>query len=250
MNIEFRVQECIELAKRSIVDCIYSSAKIEGIAVTFPETQQLFDGISVPGLAVNDVVKINNLKHAWEFVFNSITYPMDLLYLRQLNQLINAGLMMDAGQVRGYDVQIGGTKWVPDLPIIEDIQAKLAALMSIPDVKDRAVSVMLYVMRSQIFSDGNKRVAQLAANQILIQNGVGYLKLPTDQMNEFYEKLVSYYETNNSRDIKAFILGTSIFEKKIVRNQNQPIISANMFLNRSTAITKEELNWDSDEPEI
>lgn len=235
-TINPKVQESIELAKRNIVDCIYSSARIEGIGVTFPETQQIYDGISVPGLSVSDVVKINNLKHAWEFVFNSIEYPLDLLYLRQLNQLINAGLMTDAGLVRGYDVQIGGTVWKPELPDIPKIQQDLSQLMQLPDVVDRAISIMLYVMRTQIFSDGNKRVAQLAANQILIQNGCGYLKLPVEQMTAFYQKLVCFYETNDSTDIKQFIRSTSIFEKKILRQQEQIPISEDMFLHRSTPL--------------
>lgn len=240
--MELKVKECIEQAKRNVVDCIYSSARIEGIAVTFPETQQIYDGISVPGMSVSDVVKINNMKHAWEFVFNSIEYPLDLLYLRQLNQLINAGLMMDAGQIRGYDVQIGGTTWKPDIPDMDVIRSDLAQLMKLPDIEDRAVSVMLYVMRSQIFSDGNKRVAQMAANQILIQNGHGYLKLPVDQMNEFYQKLVSYYETNDSSDIKAFILETAIVQRQHRQYPKQPEISMEMFMNRSISV-EEEYGW-------
>lgn len=227
--MDLSVRECIEQAKRNVVDCIYSSARIEGIAVTFPETQQIYDGITVPGMSVTDVVKINNMKHAWEFVFDSIEYPLDLLYLRQLNQLINAGLMMDAGQVRGYDVQIGGTSWRPEIPDMEKIWEALGQLMKIGDVADRAVSVMLYVMRSQIFSDGNKRVAQMAANQILIQNGYGYLKLPIDRMNEFYEKLVTFYETNNDTDIKKFVLDNAIIQRQIRQYPEQPRLSMDMF---------------------
>lgn len=228
-----RQQLCVEQVKRNVVDCIYSSAKIEGIAVTFPETQQLYDGINVPNLSVQDVVKINNLKHAWQFVFDSLSYPLDLSYLRQLNQIVNAGLMSDAGMIRTYDVTIGGTSWKPVIPDYDILQGDISYLMAQPDTVDRAVSVMLYVMRCQIFSDGNKRVAQLAANQILIQNGCGYLKLPTEHIDVFYQKLIAYYETNDPSDISEYVKETSIFTTQPIRQQQLPPISEEMFLDHA-----------------
>ena len=106
-NLE--TDECVELVKRNIVDCIYSSAKIEGIAVTFPDTQMIYEGRSVAGLTIDDVNKINNLKHAWQFVLDTLDYPLDIMYLRNLNKIINETLMSDAGELRGYSVSIGGT---------------------------------------------------------------------------------------------------------------------------------------------
>ena len=55
-------EQNIFVAKRNIVDYIYKSAKLEGIHVTFPETQAIFEGIGVNGVKVEDIVKINNLK--------------------------------------------------------------------------------------------------------------------------------------------------------------------------------------------
>ena len=51
------------IAKRNIVDYIWKSANLEGIAVTYPETQAIYDGGIVNGLTVNDVITINNLKY-------------------------------------------------------------------------------------------------------------------------------------------------------------------------------------------
>ena len=55
------VEEAIFLAKRDIVDLIYASAEIEGIGVTYPDTRELYEGRSVAGLSVDDILKINNL---------------------------------------------------------------------------------------------------------------------------------------------------------------------------------------------
>ena len=59
-------------AKRNIVDSIYSEAKLEGISVTFPSTYAIFSGRTVASLSVDDTVKINNLKHAWEFILSTL----------------------------------------------------------------------------------------------------------------------------------------------------------------------------------
>lgn len=222
-------EECVEMAKRNIVDCIYSSARIEGIAVTFPDTQQIYEGRRVAGLTIDDINKVNNLKHAWQFLFDSLDYPLDILYLRQLNQIINTGLMSDAGNLRNYDVNIGGTSWKPDIPEKEQIINNLNHIMEMECCTQKAIKMMLYIMRTQMFSDGNKRVAQLAANQILIQGGKGLLRIPVEKNNEFFELLVKFYETNQDEQITEFLYQTSILGKKVVSEiQNEPI-SEEMF---------------------
>lgn len=212
-------QDNIFYAKRNIVDSIYSQSKLEGIAVTFPDTQEIYEGRSVAGLSVEDIVKVNNLKHGWEFLFDTVDYPLDLRYVRQLNKEIGVGIVTNAGDLRNSDVSIGGTSWKPE------IQAIMNADLS---VTERAITIMLYIMRSQMFFDGNKRTAQLAANQIMIQGGAGVLRIPVECQKEFFAKLIGYYETGNMREVKRFVYDTSIdgFVKKQIE---QPEISAEMF---------------------
>jgi len=44
---------------------------------------------------------------------------------------------------------------------------------------------MLYMMRAQIFEDGNKRAAMMVANHILIKNGRGIIAVPEEHQAEF-----------------------------------------------------------------
>lgn len=106
---------------------------------------------------------------------------------------------------------------------------ELQSLMETNCVTERAIKVMLYIMRSQLFSDGNKRVAQLAANQILIQNGKGFLRIPVERNKEFFQLLVSFYETNEDSKILNFIYNTSIFGKRTVEMAEQEPINESMF---------------------
>ena len=55
----------VELAKRLLVDSIWRTAKIEVDGVTFPDTQEIFDGRAPEGMSVDDIVTVNNIKRAW-----------------------------------------------------------------------------------------------------------------------------------------------------------------------------------------
>ena len=69
---------------------------------------------------------------------------------------------------------------------------------------------MLYGMRSQLFWDGNKRTSTICANKIMIQNGVGIIKVPDNKLEEFNILLTDFYNTNNNETIKQFIFDNFI----------------------------------------
>lgn len=231
------VEDNILYAKRNIVDNIYRSARLEGIGITFPETQMIYEGKSVSGLSIDDVIKVNNLKHAWQFIFDSIEYPMDLMYLKQLNQEIGVRIVPNAGVLRSADVRIGGTTWRPDIPDEDNVKEKLNEIMSIENVTDRAITLMLYLMRAQLFYDGNKRVGQLAANQVMIQNGAGIISIPVECQQEFFEKLVKFYETNDMTDIKEMIYNTSIDGMDVTNDLNREQPGRDFFIKNSRGKT-------------
>lgn len=60
-------------------------------------------------------------------------------------------------------------------------------------------------MRSQMFLDGNKRTAMLAANHEMIINGCGIISIPIDSQIHFKKLLVDYYQSNNMEEIKQFV---------------------------------------------
>ncbi len=69
------------------MDYIYKSANLEGIHVTFPETQAIFDGVGVHGIKVEDIIKINNLKRAWQFMLDTLDRLTDFDYFCRLNMI-------------------------------------------------------------------------------------------------------------------------------------------------------------------
>lgn len=203
-------EQNIFLAKRNIVDYIWKSAKLEGLGVTFPQTQEIYDGGIINGLSRDDVVAVNNLKHAWQFLFDTLNYPLDLAYLCHINQVVGANLIYDSGFLRNIPVRMGGTSWTPDMPIESMIKEELANVMAISSPIDRAITLMLWSMRRQMFPDGNKRTSMLAANQVMIQNGCGIISVPIEHQGIFTEMLVRFYETNEMDALKGFVYDNCI----------------------------------------
>lgn len=64
-------EQNVFVAKRNIVDYIQKSANLEGIKVTYAETHAIYDGGIVNGLTVDNIIAINNLKYAWQFILKN-----------------------------------------------------------------------------------------------------------------------------------------------------------------------------------
>ena len=65
-------------------------------------------------------------------------------------------------------------------------------------------------MHNQIFDDGNKRVAILFANKIMIDNGCGIISISNENQPLFIEKLHKYYKTNDMSDLNEWIYDNCI----------------------------------------
>ena len=210
------LEQNITLAKRNIVDYIWKSAKLEGINVTFPETNAIYEGISVDKIPVDDIIKINNLKRAWQYLLETLDKLTDFDYYSRLNILVGGDGSIDgAGKIRAYDVNISGTKWQPPIPYELDCRREISDMLLIDNPTERGIKLMLWGMRRQVFIDGNKRTAMLFANKEMISNGGGVLTVPIEFVKEFSELLVNFYETNNDTKIIDFIYNYCIDGIKI-----------------------------------
>ena len=179
-------EENVFWAKRNLVDYIWKSANLEGIGVTFPETQTIVEGISVQGKSIDDINSIVQLKHGWQMVFDTIDAPLDLAYIKKLHLII------------------GRTSSVPVQNKVEEAISSI--LSSDREWTERALDLMLYLTKSQLFYDGNKRIAMLAANKLLIQHGCGVLSVSQDRLEKFFTLLVSYYEDDTrAEELKEFL---------------------------------------------
>ncbi len=199
-------KENIFLAKRNIVDYIWKSANLEGIAVTYPDTQAIYNGMAVSGYTIEDINAVNDLKHAWQYLLDHINDTLDLGFVKKVHMLLGKFTVLNAGIVRRDEVRIGGTEWIPEVPDEKRSGMEIAKIADSPDAPlERALDITLYLMRTQLFYDGNKRIAMLIGNKIMIENGQGILSVRQEDIKEFYTLLVAYYETNDKMQLKQFL---------------------------------------------
>lgn len=102
-------EQNIFIAKRNIVDYIWKSANLEGIGVTYPETQAIYNGGIINGLTVNNIIAINNLKYAWEFILETKDLETTLSVIYRLHKLTCDKLVLNEnlGKLRSTPVNIG-----------------------------------------------------------------------------------------------------------------------------------------------
>ena len=207
-ELSSRVLLNLDFVRANMKANIYDQAVLEGVATSFPQTEDIIDNGIVTGMTATDVQKILNLKHAWEFILDHdvASYPSDYDILCHIAKLVNEGFYNDGGRIRGVPVTIGGTSYIPQLPIESIVKETIKDIVNTADdAVNVAIKLCLYCMKTQIFNDGNKRAAVIFANQYLISKGGGMIVIPESEVPEFKRLLVAYYEDKDNGEILEFM---------------------------------------------
>jgi len=203
-----KVELNLEFARTNMKANIYDQAVLEGVTTTFPQTETIIENGKVNGMRASDVQKILNLKHAWEFILDKdvIQAKSDFTLLSYIAKLVNEGFYEQGGRIRVVPVTIGGSSYIPPIPNEIDIKENITKITTsnLSDI-DKAIQLCLYIMKTQIFNDGNKRASVIFSNHFLISHGEGLLVIPEKEVTTFKKLLVNYYEDKNSDTIKAFM---------------------------------------------
>lgn len=205
-----RVIRNLDFARANMKANIYDQAVLEGVATSFPQTEEIIENGKVSGMTASDVQKILNLKHAWEFILDPdvIQAKSDYYVLCHIARLVNEGFFADGGRIRGVPVTIGGTSYIPPFPIESVVKGTIEEILqSAADDLSKSIRLCLYTMKTQVFIDGNKRAAVIFANHYLIAHGQGFLVIPEAHVPEFKKLLIDYYEGADSEIITSFLKG-------------------------------------------
>ena len=203
-----RVLLNLDFARANMKANIYDQAVLEGVATTFPQTAEIIENGIVNGVSATDVQKILNLKHAWEFILDRdvIQSKTNYYMLCHIAKLVNEGFYHEGGRIRGIPVTIGGTSYVPPIPIETVVIEQIEEICSQEkEAIDIAIELCLYCMKTQVFKDGNKRAAVIFANHYLIAQGMGFLVIPEKDVPKFKELLVKFYEGESIEVLREFM---------------------------------------------
>ena len=204
-------EENIFFAKRKLIDNLYKSANLEGIAVTFADTVDFVNNVNNGNISIDDMLKLKGLKDSWEYVLNTIDDDLTMEYIKKIHFEICKGQnVIPLGEYRDTGVGITGTSWTPKLPEECNYDEELEKIKNISNSLERCITLFCWIQRSQMFKDGNKRVANLVANKEMIRNGLGIISVPVEKIGEYFTKLINFYETDNYSDISKWIYDNCI----------------------------------------
>ena len=207
-ELDKRILQNLDFARANMKANIYDQAVLEGVATSFPQTENIIDNGTVTGMTANDIQKILNLKHAWEFILDSdvIQAKTDYYLLCHIAKLVNEGFFTDGDRIRGVPVTIGGSSYKPPIPIESIVKENITEILESETTEiDTAIKLCMYCMKTQVFIDGNKRASVIFANHYLIAHGQGFLVIPEKHVPEFKKKLVAYYEGEDLAVISEFL---------------------------------------------
>ncbi len=201
----------IFFAKRKLVDNLYKSANLEGIKITEVDVVYFLNNVHNGKISVDDMLKLKGLKDAWEFVLNSVDEELTVDYIKKIHYQICKGQSIEPlGDFRDCGVGITGTSWRPKLPSECDYEKELDNIKKIENPLEMCITLFCWIQRSQMFKDGNKRVANLVTNKEMIRLGQGILSVPVEKIGEYFSVLIKFYETNDYTEIKKWIYDNCI----------------------------------------
>ncbi|MCF0227904.1 MAG: hypothetical protein HUJ52_03730, partial [Malacoplasma sp.] len=179
----------IDIARSRFKDLIYNQGVLEGVAATYAQTETILENGKVNGVATSDILKIVNLKSAWDFILDNdvIRSKQDFNLYSTIARLVNDKLLYFPDQVRTTKSKISGCKvYEPPIPSIADVKDNFNKILKSKKTSiDIAIELCLYCMKAQIFNDGNKRCGIIFANHYLISKGEGLLVIESKNVDEF-----------------------------------------------------------------
>lgn len=194
------------LAKKKWDENVYCGMRMENRAVTFPQTKTILDGVNVPGVRLDDIQAILNMRDAWRFQLDHLDAPITLDYLCKLNAFIARNEALSWGELRTGQVAISGTDYLPAVPVRTSVERELTEILSQnASATERALTLFVWGTRGQFFWDGNKRTSLMLSNKLLLEAGAGMLIITEKYMEEFNTLLLSYYDTGEAGRLTDFL---------------------------------------------
>jgi Fic family protein len=163
------------------VDLTFTSNAMEGNSLTLSETKVLLEeGLTVGGKPMREALEAFGHGKAYDHIFDVLgKKEISARDILMLHRLFYAGIDIEnAGTLRSHRVFITGSSHNGEIPAPEDLPAAMEKLESWIRENQRKLPPVVYAARLHKhiafvhpFIDGNGRVARLAMNAVLIQNG-------------------------------------------------------------------------------
>lgn len=193
------------------IDLSWKSSQIEGNTYSLLETERLLREKEVAvGRTKEEAIMLLNHKEALDFIVQNPNYLEHLTaaHIEDIHSILIKDLGVDRN-IRVRRVGITGTNYRPienEFQIREALNQTCQLVNRRENVFEKALLVLVLLSYIQAFNDGNKRVARIVSNAILIANK--YCPLSFRSVDSIYYKkaMLLFYEQNNIYAFKQIFI--------------------------------------------
>ena len=193
------------------IDLSWKSSQIEGNTYSLLETERLLkEKQTASGKTKEEAIMLLNHKDALDFIVATPDYLHYLTVSRieDIHSLLIKDLNIERN-IRSRRVGITGTNYRPldnEFQIREALQQTCDLINSRNDVFEKALFALVLLSYIQAFNDGNKRIARITSNALLIANGYCPISFRTVDSIDYKKAMLLFYEQNNISAFKQIFI--------------------------------------------
>lgn len=193
------------------IDLSWKSSQIEGNTYSLLETERLLkERQTAEGKTKEEATMLLNHKDALDFIVANPDYleKLTISHIEDIHSLLIKDLGVDRN-IRTRRVGITGTNYRPidnEFQIREALQQMCDLINSHSNVFEKALFALLLLSYIQAFNDGNKRIARITSNAILIANGYCPISFRTVDSIDYKKAMLLFYEQNNISAFKQIFI--------------------------------------------
>ena len=193
------------------IDLSWKSSQIEGNTYSLLETERLLkEKKTASGKTKEEAIMLLNHKDALDFIVAHPDYleRLTIAHIEDIHSLLVKELGVDRN-IRSRRVGITGTNYRPidnEFQIREALQQTCDLVNSRDNVFEKALFVLVLLSYIQAFNDGNKRVARITSNALLIANGYCPISFRTVDSIDYKKAMLLFYEQNNISAFKKIFI--------------------------------------------
>ena len=201
------------------IDLSWKSSQIEGNTYSLLETERLLrEKETASGKTKDEAIMLLNHKDALDFILDVPDYlqPLKVNRIEDIHSILTKELGVERN-IRHRRVGITGTNYRPldnEFQIREALEDSVRLINSKSVVFDKALLALVLLSYIQAFTDGNKRIARIVSNGILIANGYCPISFRTVDSIDYKKAMLLFYEQNNIAAFKRIFIDQFLFAVK------------------------------------
>jgi len=197
--------------ERLAIDLSWKSSQIEGNTYSLLETERLLkEKLTAAGKTKDEAIMLLNHKDAIDFVVENPDYfiSINIAKIEDLHSILIKELGIDRN-IRTRRVGITGTNYRPldnEFQIREALQQTCDIINNSKNVFEKALYALVLLSYIQAFTDGNKRLARITANALLIAYNYCPISFRTVNAVDYKKAMLLFYEQNNISAFKQIFI--------------------------------------------